>query len=128
MTGTPQDPPGDPLQPIKQYLERVKELVPTEVTAAFLAINSTIPLDSRYLMYLLFFFAILLLACWLYLRRFQGISNLKQLIFITIIAFPVWAFNISVSRFDFMADTGFIPACILIVVSLFSPLIVGPKT
>lgn len=123
----PPAPDGNSAQAIKQYLDRVKELVPTEVTGAFLAINSAIPLDSSYLVYLLAFFAVLLVACWLYLARLQAVDNPIQLAFITLVAFPVWAFNIAVPRFDFMADTGFIPACVLILVSLFAPLVVRPK-
>lgn len=113
---------------IKTYLDRVKELVPTEVTAAFLAINSSIPLDSTYLGFLAVFFCILLVACWLYLRRLQNVENLQQLIFTTFVAFPVWAFNIAVARFDFVADKTFIPACVLIMTTLFAPFFAGQRT
>jgi hypothetical protein len=115
------------LSAIKTYLDRVRELAPTEVTAAFLAINSSIPLDSTYLNYLIAFFCFLVLACWLYLRRFQGITNLQQLAFTTFVAFPVWAFNISVARFDFVADKTFIPASVLILTTLFAPFFAGPR-
>jgi hypothetical protein len=124
---SPPDAGEDRLQAVKQYLDRVKELVPTEVTAAFLAINSAVPFDSRYLVYLYGFFAALLIACWLYLHRLQRVTSIQELIFITFIAFPVWAFNIAVSRFDSIADKTFIPACILIIVTVFSPLVVGPR-
>jgi hypothetical protein len=126
QTPTPPGVQPPPSNAIKQYLDRVKELVPTEVTAAFLAINSAIPLDSDYLKYLYWFFGVLVVACWLYLR-FQGVQKLQQLAFITLIAFPVWAFNIAMSRFDFIVGLAFIPGCILILVTLFSPLVAGPK-
>jgi hypothetical protein len=114
-------------QATKQYLDRVKELVPTEVTAAFLAINSAIPLDDNYLDYLYGFFIALTIACFLYLKRLQGVQSTQELCFITLVAFPVWAFNIAVARFAFVADVTFIPACALILVTLFSPIFAGRK-
>jgi hypothetical protein len=119
--------PGGSGDSVRLYLERVKELVPSEITAAFLAINTAIPLDERWLDYLYGFFVVLVIACWFYLSRFKGVSNLYQLLFVTLVAFPVWAFNIAVARFDFIANATFIPSCVLIVVTLFAPLIAPSK-
>ena len=113
---------------ITQYLDRVKELVPTEITAAFLAINTAVPLDSQWLKFLYGLSVLLAIACWLYLRRFKGVTSIQQLIFVTLVAFPVWAFNIAVSRFDFVANATFIPSSVLILVTVFAPLFAGPRS
>jgi hypothetical protein len=105
----------------------VRELIPTEITAAFVAINSLIPFDSDNLKYLYVFFGFLVVACWLYLARFRGIVSTQQLAFSSLLAFPVWAFNIAMARFDFMADRTFIAGAILILVTVFAPLFAGPK-
>jgi hypothetical protein len=118
----------DANQAIGQYLDRVKELVPAEITAAFLAINTAVPLDSQWLKFLYGFSFLLAVACWLYLRRFKGITSFQQLFFVTCVAFPVWAFNIAVSRFDFVANATFIPSSILILVTVFAPLFAGPRS
>jgi thiol:disulfide interchange protein len=112
---------------VKDYLDRVRELIPTEVTAAFVAINSLIPLDSNNLPYLFGFFLLLAIACWLYLSRFQEIASIQQLAFTTLVAFPVWAFNIAMARFEFVADKSFVAAAFLILVTVFSPLFAGKK-
>src|SRR6266404_8785571 len=105
----------------RQYLDRVKELIPSQVTAAFLAINSMIPLDSNYLHYLWWLFGALLFACagYMFLQR----ASFWEGLFVTLIAFPVWALNIAVARFDSLADITFIPGCVLILVTVFSPLV-----
>jgi hypothetical protein len=121
--------PSTPSQPdtVKDYLDRVRELIPTEITAAFVAINSLIPFDSDNLKYLYVFFSFLVVACWLYLARFRGIASTQQLAFSSLLAFPIWAFNIAMARFDFMADKSFIAGAILILVTVFAPLFAGPK-
>jgi len=122
------EPNANRAETIKGYLDRVRELVPTEVTAAFVAINSLIPFHSDNNTYVLIFFGFLVVACWLYLNQFQGVSSIQQLVFTSLIAFPVWAFNIAMARFDFIADRTFIPAAILILVTVFAPLFAGRKT
>jgi hypothetical protein len=115
-------------QAITQYLDRVKELVPAEITAAFLAINTAVPLDDRWKYFLYGFSFLLAIACWLYLRRFKGVTSFQQLFFVTCIAFPVWAFNIAISRFDFVANATFIPSSTLVLVTVFAPLFAGPRS
>jgi hypothetical protein len=121
--------PAEPTQAdtVKNYLDRVRELIPTEVTAAFVAINSLVPFDSDNTTYLYIFFAFLVVACWLYLNRFQGVGSIQQLAFTSLIAFPVWAFNIAMARFDFVADKTFVPAAVLILVTVFAPLFAGRR-
>jgi hypothetical protein len=117
----------DTNEAINAYLDRVKELVPAEITAAFLAINTAIPLQSGNLNYLYGFFALLVIACWLYLRRFKKVTSFQQLIFVTLIAFPIWALNIAIARYEFLQGKEFIPSCALILITVFAPLFAGPK-
>jgi hypothetical protein len=103
----------------------VRELIPTEVTAAFVAINSLVPVDSDNLKYMYVFSSILIVASWLYLSRFQEISSIQQLAFTSLVAFPIWAINIAIARFDYIANRTFIPTAFLILVTVFAPLIAG---
>ena len=109
------------------YLEKLKKLVPAEVSAAFLAINSLVPLDSSRNFVVEGAAAILAIVCWFYLSRLQGVRALGQLIFTSLIAFPVWAMNIMISRFDWLAANSYVPSCILIIVTVVAPLIPPPK-
>lgn len=108
---------GDP------YIEKLKKLVPTEVTAAFLAINSLVPLKSDLNVVALIAAAVLAVVCLLYLRRLQGVTRLSQLVFTSFVAFPVWAMNIMISRFDYLAEHSFIPSSVLILVTVIAPLV-----
>jgi di/tricarboxylate transporter len=105
------------------YLERLKKLIPTEVSAAFLAINSLIPLDSDKDTFAILAAIILAIVCWFYLKRLQKVTALSQLAFTSLIAFPVWATNIMISRFDWLVANSYAPSCILIVVTVVAPLI-----
>ncbi|MEP9389567.1 hypothetical protein [Mesorhizobium sp. KR9-304] len=107
------------------YLDRVKKLIPAEVSAAFLALNASIPLDDRFLVYVIGFFVILVPICVLYLRVLEKVSSLRQVGFINGIAFPVWALNIAIDRLEFMQDKLFLSSGLLVLVTLLVPLIPG---
>jgi hypothetical protein len=109
------------------YLEKLKKLVPTEVSAAFLAINSLVPLDSDRNFVVEAAAIVLAVVCWFYLRRLQNVTAVRQLIFTSLIAFPVWAMNIMISRFDWLVANSYVPSCILIIVTVIAPLI-SPAT
>jgi hypothetical protein len=111
------DPPGG----VVQYLDKVKELIPAEVSAAFLAINSAIPIDDRTTQWVYYFFVALLILCAMYMRVKS--KSISQLIFITFIAFPVWAINISLARFDYFSDNTWLPASALFLVTAIAPLV-----
>ena len=106
------------------YLDRVKKLIPAEVSAAFLAINSSIPLDERFNIFVIAFFLILVVICVLYLRILEGVARLAQVAFISGVAFPVWALNIAIARIDYMQDRVFLASSLLVLVTLFIPLLV----
>lgn len=107
------------------YLDRVKKLIPAEVSAAFLALNASIPLDDRFLIYVAGFFVILIPICVLYLRVLENVTSLRQVGFISGIAFPVWALNIAIDRLEFMQDKLFLSSGLLVLVTLLVPLIHG---
>lgn len=109
-------------QNVTWYLAKIKELIPAEVTAAFLAINSAVPIDDRYIIWIYVFFGALLALCLLYM--IVQSSSLVRALFVTFIAFPVWAINISMARFDWLVDKTWLPACVLFLVTAMSPLIV----
>jgi hypothetical protein len=106
---------------VVQYLDKVKELIPAEVSAAFLAINSAIPLNDTTIYWVYSFFFVLLILCALYMKIKS--KSIPQMAFVTFIAFPVWALNISLARFEFLSDKTWLPACALFIVTATSPLI-----
>jgi hypothetical protein len=109
------------------YLDRVKKLIPAEVSAGFLAINSLIPLKSEFNLFVLGFFVALLVICILYMYRLEMVTNLFQIIFVSIVAYPIWALNISIARIEWMQDREFLAGCLLVIVTLLIPLLVKPQ-
>jgi hypothetical protein len=116
----PERPSSD--QGVVWYLDKVKELIPAEVSAAFLAINSAIPIDDRNNKWLYGFFVALLLLCALYVKLVKNASYVR-FVFITLIVFPVWAMNIAVARSDFLSNNTWLPASVLFIVTATSPLV-----
>ncbi len=106
------------------YLDRVKKLIPAEVSAGFLAINSAIPLNSDFNSFVIGFFAALAVLCALYLLMIEKVTSIAQIVFITVVAFPVWAVNIAIARIDWLQDKAFLAPCLLILVTLIIPLLV----
>lgn len=106
------------------YFDKVKKLIPAEVSAAFLAINASMPLSDEVLYYAVGFFLILIPFCALYLRFLEHVTSVAQIAFISGIAFPVWALNIAVDRLEFMQNKLFLSSSLLVLVTLFIPLIV----
>lgn len=115
------------LKPEDEPLDKIRKLLPTEVSGAFLALNSIVPAQAD-VFWIYSTTAILVVACWLYLRSLAGISNILQLAFVSVIAFPAWAANIAVDRIDFFdGPNRFIAAVIVVIVSVFIPLIIRTK-
>lgn len=112
------------VKPADTYADRVKKLIPAEVSAAFLAINASIPLDDDYLPYVIAFFVALMLISVIYLRTLERVANPAQIVFVSLVAFPAWALSIAVDRFDFMENRLFLASGILVLVTLVIPLIV----
>ena len=112
------------VKPADTYADRVKKLIPAEVSAAFLAINASIPLDDEYLPYVIGFFIALAVISIVYLRTLENVDSPKQIAFVSLVAFPTWALSIAVDRFDFMENKLFLASGILVLVTLVIPLIV----
>lgn len=106
------------------YLEQVRKLIPAEITGAFLAINALIPFEAN-IWWTRGFFVVLVPCCWAYARLVHDITRTRQLVFISFIAFPAWALAVAIDRidtFDLATDNRFAVTCVLVVVSLLSPL------
>jgi hypothetical protein len=111
------------IAPSDPYLEKIKKLIPAEVSAAYLAINTMIPSEDSAFMWVLIFSGILMILCWLYLAKFQNVTGVYQLGFTTFVAFPIWAVNISIDRFEI---DRYVVSAALVIVTLFAPLVM-PK-
>ncbi len=86
------------------YAQRLYKLIPTEVTAAYLAISALLtetdpvnpgtPGVAPYDMYLFYSFLALFALVPLYMTIVQKVRTLPQIL-ATTISFPVWAANVS---------------------------------
>lgn len=111
------------------YADQLRKLIPTEVSAALIAINAIVPPDPANLIWVLIFAGIFAFACILYLRLAQKVEGWWQIIFTSFIVYPVWAATIIVSRFEQLAinKLTFLPACFMIAVTLIAPFVVRAK-
>lgn len=107
------------------YVDKVKKLIPSEVSAGLLAINSLVPLVNSSVNqgFMLAITTILVVLCWFYLSKYQSVSSKLQLVFTALIAFPIWALNIMVSRFDLLAAYPYVPGALLVLVTLVAPFV-----
>lgn len=112
------------ISPDDSYADRLRKLIPSEVTAAFLAIHSLIPLESSKTLWALGWVIVLLPICWMYLVKFQGVQKKIQLAFICFLAFPVWAAGIIRPRFEFLTENGFVIAGSIAIITLLSPILI----
>ena len=104
---------------VDDYAAKLAKLIPAEVAAAYLSINSLVPnldtMDWR----MWGSMAVLTVFCPLYLWRLQNVRGWAQIAFTTAV-FPLWALNISSARLSFDPTT--LGVC-LILVTLAIPLI-----
>ncbi|MGJ8529386.1 hypothetical protein [Maritalea sp.] len=86
---------------IESYLDKLFRLIPTEVTAAFLAINTLLGTDNNSVNIYLSLLSAFVLACLspLLLQRFAGVRSKIQLVS-SPITFLIWAGNIAIYRFN----------------------------
>ena len=86
---------------VENYLEKLFRLIPTEVTAAFLAINTLLGTDTSTTNIYLTIISALFLATLspLILLKFAAVTTKIQL-FTAPVTFLIWASNIAVYRFD----------------------------
>ena len=107
------------------YVDKVKKLIPAEVSAAFLAINASIPLEGSKLIFAVGFFIILIPICIAYLRLFEKVGSWLQIAFISGVAFPIWAMNIAIDRIEWLQGNLFVASGLLVLVTLIVPLMAG---
>ncbi len=111
------------VKPADTYADRVKKLIPAEVSAAFLAINASIPAEDTKLIFAYGFFIALVPICVAYLRILEDVRSWPQIVFTSFIAFPIWALNIAVYRLEWMHNKLFLSSGLLVLVTLVLPLV-----
>lgn len=112
------------IQTLDSYSAKLLKLIPAEVSAAYLSINSLVPL-SVVMKDPLMIGSVLVLTvlCPIYLYA-SAVRNWWQLAFTTI-SFPVWAVNISSARI--LEIPSFYLGVALIILTLLIPLIPAKK-
>ena len=110
------------------YLDRLYKLIPTELTAAYVAIASLIdPVNfgENHLWLLPVSYGVLQILVPVYMWRLQGVRDIAQLV-VSSISFPIWAANISSilvsEKFNFIS--GVTLGVVLILWTLIIPLVV----
>jgi hypothetical protein len=109
------------------YSDRLFALIPAEITAAYTAIHAIVHPDTAKYNWLLLVSAIILLIMNVpYLRKFQGVTDYKQIAF-TCGAFVFWAASIENARlYDAGIETVYV-AVALILYTLGAPFFVAPR-
>jgi hypothetical protein len=102
------------------YPAKLAKLIPAEVSAAYLAINSLVPASEGFSLIMVASLVVLTIFCALYLWKIQNVTNVLQIAFTTA-SFPVWALNISSTRSDFINPVAL--GVILILVTVAIPLV-----
>ena len=86
--------PANDLSP-DDYAQRLAKLIPSEITAAYIAISSLLaPLYSKGDIYLFYSFVVLLVLLPFYQKLVLSMKNNVQIL-VSTISFPIWAANIS---------------------------------
>lgn len=112
----------------QDYLDRLFKIIPAEVTAAFIAVQTLLTnpnAPNQHFWTLAAFGGFLTVITPLYLHRLQNVTNPYQLVASTI-SFPVWAANIAVAQvtveFDWLSPQ--LLTVIMIAWVLLIPLVV----
>jgi hypothetical protein len=103
------------------FATKLAKLIPAEVSAAYLAINSIVDMDEGFSPKIWISLGALTVFCALYLWKVLGVRSLLQIAFTTA-SFPVWALNISSARLVGQIDPSTL-GVILILVTVAIPLI-----
>jgi hypothetical protein len=89
---------------VDSYPAKLAKLIPAEVSAAYLAINSLVPPGDGFSDLMKGSLVALTIFCALYLWKVRNVTSVAQIAFTTA-SFPVWALNISSTRSDFVNPT-----------------------
>jgi hypothetical protein len=109
---------------VDSYPAKLAKLIPAEVSAAYLAINSFVPASEGFSPIMVASLLVLTVFCALYLWKIQNVNNAMQIAFTTA-SFPIWALNISSSRSDSINPIAL--GVILILVTVAIPLVPTSK-
>ncbi len=99
------------------YASKLAKLIPAEVSAAYLAINSLVPTSQGFDLTMQVSLVVLTILCALYLWQIQHVRSILQVIFTTA-SFPIWALNISSVRSDSLNATALGVTLILVTVAI----------
>lgn len=109
-----------------QFKERLLKLIPSEIIAAYVAIQGLmVSLNSEILVQLII--AFLTIITFLYLHQIEQVSNLKHKLFSTV-SFPIWVY--AVAPESIVGDSIYDPqlaSIVLVLWTLLIPLVVVPK-
>lgn len=103
------------------FASKLAKLIPAEVSAAYLAINSIVDVNQGFSLMMLASLIALTMFCALYLWKVLNVTSPLQIVFTTA-SFPVWALNISSARLAGQIDASTL-GVILILVTVAIPLI-----
>ena len=117
------------------YLDRLYQLIPAEITGAYLAISNILDLekgldgDVTYLVSISMTYLILQILVPIYVYKIQNVRNAGQIIASTL-SFPIWAANISSAYIGSLTtlDIGMIAGVVLILWTLMVPLLAQGET
>jgi hypothetical protein len=102
------------------YPAKLAKLIPGEVSAAYLAINTLVSPDDGFSNTMVVSLIVLTIFCALYLWKVRNVTSIAQIAFTTA-SFPVWALNISSTRSDLFSPT--LLGVILILITVAIPLV-----
>lgn len=105
---------------VDSYPTKLAKLIPAEVSAAYLAINSLVPPADGFSNLMKGSLVALTILCALYLWKVRNVTSAAQIAFTTA-SFPVWALNISATRSDFINPT--LVGVVLILITVAIPLV-----
>jgi hypothetical protein len=103
------------------YRERLLKLIPSEIVAAYIFLQGVIPEENAKLG-LLIVTAILLILTPFYLRKFENVTNLVQVV-ITTFSFLVWVYSLGGPFEVWGIYQPWIGAIVLVTWTLIVPLI-----
>jgi len=104
------------------YSSKLLKLIPAEVSAAYLAINSLVSAEAGFDRTMQLSMLVLAILCPFYLWKLGNVTSWLQIAFTTL-SFPLWALNISASRLatlnlDWLTPTGLGVALILVTATI----------
>ena len=110
------------------YLDRLYKLIPTELTAAYIATASLIdPVNNgrEHLWLLPVSYGVLQVLVPIYMWRLQGVRDIAQIV-VSSISFPIWAANASsiIVSEEFNFINGVMLGVVLILWTLVIPLVI----